>query len=94
MPMPIRFDIVNIGTLSMNKFWGETERRRSGTATCTLLARATGAAGRPVALSRSARTAALRHTGLRPADIDHGLLTHFHGDHRFGLAALPAQADG
>ena len=31
MPMPIRFDIVNIGYLSMNKFWGETERVRSGT---------------------------------------------------------------
>ena len=33
----VKFTILNIGTLSMNKFWGETERLRSPTATCTLL---------------------------------------------------------
>jgi hypothetical protein len=32
-----RFTIVNIGTLSLNKFWGEAERRRSPSFTCTLL---------------------------------------------------------
>ena len=33
----VQFVIINIGTLSMNKFWGETERLRSPSATCTLL---------------------------------------------------------
>ena len=33
----VDFTIVNIGTLSMNKYWGETERKRSPNATCTLL---------------------------------------------------------
>ena len=35
--MSVQFTIINLGTLSMNKFWGETERVRPATATCVLL---------------------------------------------------------
>ena len=35
--MSVDCTIINIGTLSMNRFWGETERVRTPSATCTLL---------------------------------------------------------
>lgn len=84
--MTVQFTIVNIGTLSMNKFWGETERVRSATATCVLLE--TG--GQRLLVDPSPGPAELEpmlfdRTGLRPADIDSVFLTHFHGDHWYGL---------
>ena len=80
------FTIVNIGTLSMNRFWGETERLRSGTATCALLE----AGGQRVLVDPSLHADQLEpmlfaRTGLRPDDIDLVFVTHHHGDHRFGL---------
>jgi glyoxylase-like metal-dependent hydrolase (beta-lactamase superfamily II) len=87
MPANVRFTIVNIGTLSMNKFWGETERVRSPTATCTLLQ----AGDKRVLVDPSPGPHLLKPqlfacTGLRPADVDAVFVTHWHGDHRFGLA--------
>jgi glyoxylase-like metal-dependent hydrolase (beta-lactamase superfamily II) len=84
-----QFTIVNIGTLSMNKFWGETERLRSPSATCTLLQ----AGGTRVLVDPSPEPAALEpmlfaRAGLHPAAIDAVFLTHWHGDHRFGLASF------
>ena len=84
--MTVQFTIVNIGTLSMNKFWGETARVRPATATCVLLE----TEGQRLLVDPSPGPEELEpmlfaRTGLRPADIDAVFLTHFHGDHRYGL---------
>lgn len=83
---PAKFTIVNIGCLSINKFWGETERQRMPSATCTLLE--TG--GERLLVDPSPEPGSLKNllfaaTGLTPEKIDMILITHFHGDHRFGL---------
>ena len=93
MPENTKFTIVNIGTLSMNKFWNETERVRSGTATCTLLQMG----GYRLLVDPSPGPEALEPmlfacTGLRPRDIDLVFLTHFHGDHRYGLELFAGQS--
>jgi glyoxylase-like metal-dependent hydrolase (beta-lactamase superfamily II) len=80
------FTIVNIGTLSVNKFWGETERQRSPSSTCTLLER--GSVRLIVDPSPAPQILEERlfaTTGLRPSSIDMVFVTHHHGDHRFGL---------
>jgi glyoxylase-like metal-dependent hydrolase (beta-lactamase superfamily II) len=82
----VQFTIINLGTLSMNKFWGETERVRPATATCVLLE----SEGRRLLVDPSPGPDELEpmlyaQTGLRPAGIDAVFLTHFHGDHRYGL---------
>jgi glyoxylase-like metal-dependent hydrolase (beta-lactamase superfamily II) len=81
-----RFTIINIGCLSMNKFWGETERKRQASATCTLLE--TG--GKRLIVDPSPgpeqlSALLLATTGLSPRDIDIVFVTHFHGDHLYGL---------
>lgn len=88
-----KFAIVNIGTLPMNRFWGETERVRSATATCTLLE----LGGSRLLVDPSPEPQELEpmlfaRTGLRPGDIDQVFLTHFHGDHRYGLELFGGQA--
>jgi glyoxylase-like metal-dependent hydrolase (beta-lactamase superfamily II) len=85
----VQFTIVNIGTLSMNKFWGETERMRPVSATCTLLQ----SGGTRLLVDPSPEPAALEpmlyaRTGLRPSAIGAVFLTHWHGDHRYGLASF------
>jgi glyoxylase-like metal-dependent hydrolase (beta-lactamase superfamily II) len=82
----VEFTIVNIGTLSMNKFWHETERKRSPSATCTLLTIAgfnllVDPSPAPERLNEMLFAAA----GLHPGDINAVFVTHFHGDHWFGL---------
>lgn len=82
----VKFTIINIGLLSMNKFWGETERVRSATATCTLLE----AGGKRLLVDPSPGPDLLApmlydHAGLRPEEIDQIFVTHFHGDHRYGV---------
>lgn len=82
----VRYSIVHIGTLSMNKFWGETERRRSPSSTCTLLE----LDGERVIVDPSPEPEQLERelfatTGLRPADVGAVFLTHHHGDHRMGI---------
>ena len=80
------FTIVNLGTLSLNKYWHETERLRPPSATCTLL----NIAGIRLIVDPSPAPAPLEtllfaNTGLRPDAIDLVFLTHHHADHRFGL---------
>jgi glyoxylase-like metal-dependent hydrolase (beta-lactamase superfamily II) len=88
----IRWDILTIGHLSRNKFWGESDSRanRSPRCTCTLLR--TG--GRTIIVDPSCppdemATVLDERTGLKPDAIDSVFLTHFHGDHRYGIAAFP-----
>lgn len=80
------FRIINIGTLSMNKFWGETERVHPVSATCTLLE----VGEERLLVDPSPHPPELRQllhdrAGLQPEDIDQVFVTHFHGDHRFGV---------
>ena len=86
MTKVIRFTIVNIGTLSVNKFWGETERKRAPSATCTLL----DIDGLHLLVDPSPYPEQLEQrlfatTGMRLANIDVVFVTHYHADHRFGL---------
>ena len=82
----LQFTVVNIGCLSLNKYWGESERERAGTATCSVLR----VGETTMLVDPSPQTDRLGpmlfdRTGLRPADIDIVFATHYHGDHRFGL---------
>ena len=86
MPGFPRLTVVNIGTLSRNKFWHESERVREPSATCVLIE----VAGRRLIVDPSPHPAELERLifdrcGLRPGDVSEVFLTHRHGDHRFGL---------
>jgi len=87
-----QFFVVNIGALGKNKFWGETERVRSGHATCALLK----VGGKRLLVDPSPAPDLLEpmlfdRTGLRPGDVDLVFLTHHHADHWFGLELFPTQ---
>jgi len=81
------FRIINIGVLSQNKFWGETSRMREDiSSTCTLLEMG----GHRLLVDPSPRREELERllfnrAGLRPEAIDRVYVTHWHGDHLFGL---------
>jgi len=81
------FRIINTGVLSQNKFWGETARMREDiSATCTLLA----VGGHRLLVDPSPQREELarllyNRAGLRPEAIDMVYVTHWHGDHMFGL---------
>lgn len=84
-----RFDIITIGSLSRNRFWGEGEDQsyRRGICTCTLI---TGDGFRllvdPSLTEAEAMAAELdRRAGLTLADVDTVFLTHAHADHLYGL---------
>jgi glyoxylase-like metal-dependent hydrolase (beta-lactamase superfamily II) len=82
--------ILTIGHLSMNKFWGETERKRGPLCTSTFIRTPAGLlivdpSVHPPAMPDLLNDAA----GVRAEDVRHVFLTHFHGDHRFGLKAFP-----
>lgn len=82
----ITFTIVNIGTLSLNKFWGETERKRAPSATCTLLdLNGTRLLVDPSPYPEQLEQRLFAATGLRTGDVDLIFVTHHHADHRFGL---------
>lgn len=90
MDKSTRFKIVNIGTLSLNKYWGETKRVRTPTATCTLLTVndvkiIVDPSPHPPELTRFLYAT----TGLIPEQVDIVFLTHFHGDHYYGLELFP-----
>ena len=103
MSTNVQFTVVNIGCLSMNRFWGETERVRTGTATCTLLTiGGTRLLVDPSPYPSELEPMLFSRTGLRPKEIEMVFITHYHGDHRFGLPlfegrpwlmAAPALAD-
>jgi glyoxylase-like metal-dependent hydrolase (beta-lactamase superfamily II) len=90
--MILRWDIITIGNLSRNRYWGESDegRLREAWCTCTLI---TGKGFRllvdPALKDAGAMAAELdRRTGLRPEAVDAVFVTHDHGDHHWGLEAF------
>lgn len=88
-----RWDILTIGNISRNRYWGERDEQayRSAICTCTLI---TGQGFRLLvdpSLQEEERMAAEldRRAGCKLADIDAVFLTHEHGDHHFGLKHFP-----
>jgi glyoxylase-like metal-dependent hydrolase (beta-lactamase superfamily II) len=84
-----RWDVVTVGNLARNPFWGETGAKpyRSTLCTCTLIQ---GEGFRLLvdpSLAKVEQMAAEldRRTGLKVADIDTVFVTHHHDDHWFGL---------
>ncbi len=89
---PDRFEwlVLTIGHLSANKFWGETERQRGPLCTSTLLHTPAGL----LLVDPSVHPPQVPdllgdQAGIRPEDVRYVFVTHFHGDHRFGLEAFP-----
>lgn len=89
-----RWDVVTIGNLSRNRYWGESDATpvRSGSiCTCTLVQ---GEGFRLIAdpsLSNADGMAREldRRTGLKLRDITAAFVTHEHADHWYGLAHFP-----
>jgi glyoxylase-like metal-dependent hydrolase (beta-lactamase superfamily II) len=88
-----RWDIITIGNLSRNRYWGEGDEHacRPPLCTSTLL---TGAQYRllvdPPCAEEARMVAELdRRAGCRLADISAIFLTHEHADHHFGLRHFP-----
>ena len=88
-----RWDIMTIGNLSRNWYWGEGDERpvRPVLCTCTLVR---GDGFRllvdPSLADREAMAAEVdRRTGLCLDDVSHVSVTHEHGDHHAGLRHVP-----
>ncbi|WP_274649516.1 MBL fold metallo-hydrolase [Paenibacillus humicola] len=88
----IKWDILTIGHLSRNKFWGESEQQayRSPRCTCTLIQ----TEGQIILVDPGCPPEDMdkvvnQRTGLHVEDIGTVFLTHFHGDHRYGIEAFP-----
>lgn len=85
----IHWDIITIGNLSRNRYWGESDEKalHSVICTCSVIS------GEdfhiivdPSLSDETAMTTELaRRTGLKPDDIDAVFITHQHGDHIAGL---------
>jgi glyoxylase-like metal-dependent hydrolase (beta-lactamase superfamily II) len=89
-----RWDIITIGNISRNRYWGESDDRayRSAICTCTLIQTDEGRVLVDPSLEDPEWMAAElnRRTGLQIGDIEAVFVTHEHGDHHFGLRHFPA----
>jgi glyoxylase-like metal-dependent hydrolase (beta-lactamase superfamily II) len=88
-----RWDVVTIGNLSRNRYWGEADDKpvRSVLCTCTLVS---GEGFRLLVDPAVADAAQMakeldRRTGRKPRDVTAVFVTHEHGDHYAGLAHFP-----
>jgi glyoxylase-like metal-dependent hydrolase (beta-lactamase superfamily II) len=88
-----RWDVITIGNLSRNRYWGESDSKgvRSAICTCTLIQ---GEGCRllvdPSLTSAEEMARELdRRSGLKLRDIDTVFITHEHGDHWYGLPHFP-----
>jgi glyoxylase-like metal-dependent hydrolase (beta-lactamase superfamily II) len=87
------WDVITIGNLSRNRYWGESDAQgvRAAICTCTLIA---GAGFRLLVDPSLADAAEMaceldRRAGLKPRDVSAVFVTHEHGDHVAGLAHFP-----
>jgi len=85
--MALTFDVVSIGCLSHNRFWGEQGPLRSAHATTTLIRDG----DQTILVDPSLPAEALVHrlserTGLKPDQVNRVFLTSFQPVHRRGLA--------
>lgn len=88
----IRWDVLTIGHLSRNKFWGEpaTEPRRAPRCTATLIRTPEQLIVVDPGNPRPEMARILdERAGITSEAVDIVFLTHFHGDHRVGVAAFP-----
>ena len=88
-----RWDVITIGNLSRNRYWGESDAKgvRAAICTCTLI---TGEGFRLLVDPSLADAADMsreldRRTGTKPRDITAVFVTHKHGDHFAGIAHFP-----
>jgi len=88
-----RWDVITIGNLSRNRYWGESDAKgvRAAICTCTLI---TGkdfcVLVDPSLADEADMTRELdRRTGTKPRDISAIFVTHQHGDHFAGIAHFP-----
>lgn len=91
--MTHRWDLISIGNLSRNRYWGESDENAYRSALCTstlicgdgfrLLVDPAFAGGEQMAAEL------FRRTGVRSAGVDAVFVTHEHGDHIAGLEHFP-----
>ncbi len=91
--MAVTIDVINIGTLSCNRFWDEPQASRPAHATTTLIRDD----DLTILVDPSLPAELLAHrlderSGLKPEDIDIVFLTNFKPVHRRGLPLLPDAA--
>lgn len=91
-----RWDIISIGNISRNRYWGEREDTayRAAICTSTLI---TGDGFRllvdpPYGDAAQMAAELFRRTGLKPDAVTAVFLTHQHGDHLAGLDHFPHAA--
>ncbi|MGI8644552.1 MAG: MBL fold metallo-hydrolase [Thermomicrobiales bacterium] len=90
--MDVRWDVLTIGHLSRNKFWGESDDRSYRAPRCTSCLLRTDGLIIVVdpALPPDGMVDVLdQRAGIVASAVDIVFLTHFHGDHRVGLDAFP-----
>ena len=88
----IRWDLLTIGHLSRNEFWGDADDRayRSHLCTSVLTRTKTRAIVVDLGLPPEEMASVLdRREGLSISEVNDLFLTRFHGDHRFGIDAFP-----
>jgi len=85
----IHWDIITIGNLSRNHYWGESDEKplRSAICTCTVIrGRNFNLLVDPSIKDHDTMATELdRRTGLAPDEIDNVFITHQHDDHLFGI---------
>jgi glyoxylase-like metal-dependent hydrolase (beta-lactamase superfamily II) len=88
-----RWDVITVGNLSRNRYWGEadTKAMRPVLCTCTLVVGEGFALLVDPSVKDSAEMAHEldRRTGRKPETITHCFVTHEHGDHWPGLPNFP-----
>jgi glyoxylase-like metal-dependent hydrolase (beta-lactamase superfamily II) len=88
-----RWDVVTIGNLSRNRYWGEGDENgvRPALCTCALVRGDTFRLLVDPSVADAAEMAREldRRTGLKVGDVTDVFVTHEHGDHFAGLAHFP-----